>query len=90
MNQKIIIESLSMDLLRVALGLHRGSLKMAERFKQEAMNRHSELESLPIQPYIRKLIDHSKDILKNANKETAEDILMYSILFQNAARKYFV
>lgn len=89
MSQKIIIESLSMDLLRVALGLHRGSTQMAERFKNEAIKRQNELESQEVKPYLKKLLKSSKDVLKNANEKTAEDILMYSILFQNAARKYY-
>lgn len=38
-DQKIIIESLAMDLKRIAIGLHRGSLKMANRFKDEALKR---------------------------------------------------
>lgn len=89
MNQKIIVESLSMDLLRVALGLHRGSLSMAERFKAEALKREEELESADMQPYLRKLVNNSRDILKSADQDSAEDILMYSVLFQNFARKYY-
>ncbi|KKR50041.1 MAG: hypothetical protein UT87_C0021G0001, partial [Candidatus Levybacteria bacterium GW2011_GWC1_40_19] len=36
---KIAIESLSMDLLRVALGYHRGSNKMTKNFLREAKKR---------------------------------------------------
>lgn len=85
MNQKILVESLSMDLLRVALGLHRGSLKMAQRFKEEALKRQNELNSLLISPYLKRLLSNSKKAL-GANKE--EDVLMYSVLFQNFASKF--
>ncbi|MDO8570329.1 MAG: hypothetical protein Q7R97_01980 [Candidatus Daviesbacteria bacterium] len=42
--QKLIVESLAMDLKRVALGLYRGSNIMADRFKEEALKRSQELE----------------------------------------------
>lgn len=87
-SQKIIIESLSMDLLRIALGLHRGSTQMANRFKEEALKRQCELEKQNPNPYIKKLLAHSKIALKSNDPTLAEDILMYSILFQNFARKY--
>ena len=41
-DQKTIIESLAMDLKRVALGLHKGSNAMANRFKEEAQKRESD------------------------------------------------
>ncbi len=89
-NQKIIIESLAMDLLRVALGLHRGSFNMAKRFQEEALKREDELEGLPLSPNLKNLIDKSKPALETANQENSEDLLMYSVLFQNYARKYFI
>lgn len=89
MNQKVIIESLSMDLLRVALGLHRGSFKMAERFKEEALKRQNEFDLQSTPSYLKKLLLKSKDILEKDNPENAEDFLMYSVLFQNAARKFY-
>lgn len=89
MNQKIIIESLSMDLLRVALGLQRGSFKMAKRFKEEALKRQNELDLQSMPPYLKKLLLKSKDVLEKDNYENAEDFLMYSVLFQNAARKFY-
>lgn len=86
MNQKIIIESLSMDLLRVALGLHRGSFKMAEKFKEEALKRGAELESLSLGAYTKKLLQRAKEGLSKFNDKSAEDLLMYSILFRNFAQ----
>lgn len=89
MSQKIIIESLSMDLLRVALGLHRGSFKMAERFKEEALKRQNELDLQFAPSYLKKILLDSKNMLEKNDPDDAENFLMYSVLFQNAARKYY-
>lgn len=88
MNQKLIIESLAMDLKRVALGLHRGSYIMANRFKEEALKRESEIDK-DKQPdsYLKKLLERTKQVLLNQDPDSAEDILMYSTLFQNFALK---
>lgn len=87
MNQKILIESLAMDLKRVALGLHRGSFKMAQRFKEEALKREKELEQQRINSYLQILLKNSKKIFLSNDKRVAEDALMFSILFQNFAQK---
>lgn len=89
MRQGIIIESLAMDLLRVALGLHRGSFAMAERFKKEAINRQKELEQQKTGTYLKKLLKKTMETLEKAEKNNAEDLLMYSILFQNFAQKNY-
>ena len=86
-NQKIIIESLAMDLKRVALGLRRGSFKMAERFKEEALKRSRELENQNLNSYLKKLLQGTKEALRSDKKRMAEDALMYSTLFQNFALK---
>lgn len=85
--QRIIIESLAMDLKRVAIGLQRGSTKMADRFKEEALKREAELEVQSLSPYLAKLVVKSKEVLLNGKERTAEDALMYSTLFQNLAQK---
>lgn len=87
MDQKIIISSLALDLRRVAQGLHRGSLASATRFKQEALNRGQELENLVDDKYLRKLWSNTKKSLEENSDRAAEDILMYSTLFQNFAVK---
>ena len=56
MNNKIIIESLSMDLLRVALGYHKGSVKMASRFAEEAGKRVEEIDQSTVKPYFLKIL----------------------------------
>lgn len=89
MNNKIAIESLSMDLLRVANGLHRGSNKMAGRFSEEALKRCMEIKNSELKPYFSKILTNIILCLSSHPKErTAEDALMYSILCRNYARKY--
>lgn len=82
-NQRIIIESLAMDLKRIALGLHRGSFAMAKRFKEEALKREAELERQKPDQYLKILLRGSKKALQNEDGRVAEDALMYSTLFQN-------
>lgn len=86
MNNKIALSSLAMDLRRVALGYHRGSVKMAERFLNEALMREAEIDKAKIKPYLQELLTKVKDLQAIADEQKkAEDALMYSILFQNAA-----
>lgn len=82
-DQKVIIESLAMDLKRVALGSHRGSHKMAGRFQAEALKRINELEQETTDIYLKKLIKNSRQALLTTDARLADDALMYSILFQN-------
>ena len=86
-SQQIIIASLAMDLLRMALGLHRGSLSMASRFRQEALKRQQELESQRVDHRIKKLLTNVKAVLNSNNERVVEDALIYSVLFQNLARQ---
>jgi hypothetical protein len=59
---------------------------MAERFTQEALNRKKEIDLKTVPPYIGKLLDKMEKALASENVERkAEDALMYSTLFQNAA-----
>lgn len=90
MKNKIAIESLSMDLLRVALGYHRDSEKMAKRFSVEAIKRCSEIEKTEVEPYFAKVLDKIKDMFENVDgSRIAEDALMYSIICKNYANKFF-
>ncbi len=89
LSQKIIIESLAMDLKRVALGLHRGSINMANRFRVEAFKRAAELESLEPNAYLKKLLAYMKKMIIGKSDRVAEDALMLSTLFQNFAIKNF-
>lgn len=85
--EKMIIASLAMDLKRVALGLHRGSVNMANRFKQEALQRMEELASTHRDDYLDTLLVKTKAALTRNDERVAEDALMYSTLFQNFSQK---
>lgn len=78
--------ALALDLRRVAQGYYRGSEAMALRFAQEAQKRKKELQNTDIKAYLLKLLSGMDGMLKQKDhKKLAEDALMYSILFQNAA-----
>lgn len=89
MNNKIILESLSMDLLRVAKGLYRGSDRMAERFLEEALLRKNEVKQNEVKPYLKKILVAMEKSLKSSDKEKkAEDALMYSTLIRNYSQAF--
>ena len=83
---QIALSSLAMDLKRVALGYHRGSTAMGERFLSEALKRKTEVDIISVKPYIKKLLEKIELLVNEKDKQKlAEDALMYSTLFQNAA-----
>ena len=83
---KIVFGSIAMDLKRVAMGYYRGSNKTAERFLQEALSRRSDVERDKLTPYLKKLLVKIEALSdENDGQKKAEDALMYSTLFQNAA-----
>lgn len=78
-----------MDLLRVALGYHRGSIKMAKRFSEESLKRVNEINTSEIKPYFAKILSSIKISLVHVDeKRIAEDALMYSTLCKNYAKKF--
>ncbi len=86
MNNKVALSSLAMDLKRVALGYWRGGDVMAQRFAKEALSRSEEINLRQEKPYVRRLLKNLNAVLSQKDrKNLAEDALMYSILFQNAA-----
>lgn len=89
MNKTFVsLSSISMDLERVAMGYQRSSFKMADRFLQEAIKRKKEVDLAIVNPHIKNLLNSLDNIKKEKDKQkVAEDALMYSILFQNAAIK---
>ncbi len=90
MNTKRALESLSMDLKRVALGYNRGSENMAKRFSEEAVKRKNEIDPKTIKPYLKRLLDRMEQFLQQDNKKkAAEDSLMLSTLFQNYTQTFF-
>ncbi len=87
-NNKIAMESLVMDLMRVAIGYHRNSVTMASRFLDEALKRKNEINPSLEKPYIQKILSKI-DTLKNYDKEKlAEYALTYSIILQNYTKMY--
>ena len=89
MSNKVILESLSMDLLRVAKGLYRGSDKMAERFLEEALKRKSEVQQNELKPYFQKILIDMEKSLKCSDKEKKfEDALMYSTRIRNYSQAF--
>lgn len=90
MNNKIAIESLSMDLKRIAIGFHRGSDSMAIRFIEEALKRKAEVDTEKVKPYLKVLLDKMAKSFEHTDRQKiAEDALMYSTLLQNYSLKNF-
>lgn len=88
MNTNQILGALALDLRRVAQGYYRGSETMAARFAEEAKARKEELRNTDLKPYLRKLLSKLDNMFSEKDhKKLAEDALMYSVLFQNAAIK---
>ena len=87
MKNKIILESLASDLKRVALGLNRGSVSMAQRFSKEALMRKNEVDVNKVQPYMKLILSKMEQSIESEeNDKRAEDCLMYSTLIQNYTR----
>lgn len=82
---KLILSSLAMDLKRAALGYYRKSYKMADRFLEEAMKRKEEINLAKVKPSIKRLLESLDKMVLENNEAKAENALMYSTLFQNAA-----
>ena len=85
MKNKQILGALAMDLKRAALGYFRGSNLMAERFFEEALKRKNEIDIDELKPYLINYLNKIENVKKEDNGKAAEDALMYSTLFQNAA-----
>jgi hypothetical protein len=89
MTNKLIIESLAMDLRRVAQCYYRGSNSVGYRFSQEALKRASEVNMNEVKPYIKTLLlNLDSDLNQYSTNSIAEASLLASTLFQNYARTY--
>jgi hypothetical protein len=58
---------------------------MAERFFEEALKRKNEIDTKELKPYLIKYLNKVENVKKEKNDRAAEDALLYSTLFQNAA-----
>ncbi len=58
MNNKLILESLVMDLKRVAIGHQRKSFRMADRFLEEAIKRKEEVDRTKVKTYLHSILDN--------------------------------
>ena len=88
MNNKILLESMALDLKRVALGAHSHSIKMAERFLQEVFKRNKQLDRHSLSRPLIKILTKMPEQLENTNAERlADDALMYSTLLFSFSKK---
>lgn len=84
----IALSSLALDLRRVAIGYNRGSIIMANRFFEEALKRKDEINTKNLKPYLVTLLSKLDSIKAQKDQQKiAEDTLLLSILFQNAATR---
>jgi len=84
MDNKQILGALALDLKRVALGLHRKSFGMADKFLSEAMKRKEEVDTTLLAPYMCTILDQVSVLRTEKDTEqTAENALMYSTRIQN-------
>jgi hypothetical protein len=85
MSNAQILGALALDLKRVALGYFRDSNAMAEKFFTEALKRKAELDTGSLKPYLLKFLIKLETLDKNKKDTRAENALLYSTIFQNAA-----
>lgn len=82
-----ILSSLALDLKRIALGLHKKSYVMAEKFTQEALQRKKTNIS-KLKPYMQKVLVDLEHTLRSVDvDQKAESAFMYSTLIQNYVLK---
>ena len=85
MKNNQILGALALDLKRVAIGYFRGSNIMADRFYEEALKRREELDRKNLKPYLVNILNKLDNLRKQEKLRAAEDALLYSTIFQNAA-----
>lgn len=89
MSTKHLMSAAAMDLKRMAIGYHRGSIQMGDLFYGEARKCIGQLEYSSLKPYMQKKIDEILELSHEADKnKKAELALMYSTIVQNYCLKY--
>jgi hypothetical protein len=88
MNNKILLESMALDLKRVALGSHSHSTRMAERFLQEVFKRSEMLDKSTLSNPLKMVLNNMTKQLKLENiHRLPDDALMYSTLLISFSKK---
>ena len=88
MNNKVLLESMALDLKRVALGSHSHSTKMTERFLQEVFKRSEMLDTTSLSSSLKKILSNMASQLKMEDTQRlADDALMYSTLLISFSKK---
>lgn len=81
---KVILESLTSDLKRVALGLHRNSNTMATRFAKEALSRKSELNLSILPQYIKSLLEKLESSVTDPDSALTSSTLIQNYITHRA------
>lgn len=86
MNNKLALESLVMDLKRVAMSLYNNSEKTANIFIAESLKRNEEIDKSKNPEYINNILLKLPGCFKLKDQmDLAEKALTYSIIIQNYA-----
>jgi hypothetical protein len=87
MNNKFILQAMALDLKRVAIGYHSGSIIMADRFLQEVITRKSQLDMSSLSHGLQKVLE-KVDLLDSEQNHTkrAEDALTFSTIFLSLSK----
>ena len=88
MNNKILLESMALDLKRVALGAHSKSYKMADRFLQEVLKRNDLLDTRNFPKSLKKVLKLMvKQLRLHDTNRLADDALLYSTILISFSKK---
>lgn len=88
MTNKMLIGALAEDLYRVAIGLYKGSDKMAHVFTDEVLKRREVINVDSVKPYVQTLLQRLPHLLSQEDKtKKSEDALMVSVILRNYAQK---
>lgn len=83
MDNNQLLAALSMDLKRMALGIHNKSYAVSDRFFAEAIKRKNEVDHNTLLPYMKKLLEEISTLGEMDMDHRADNALMYSTRIQN-------
>lgn len=87
MNNKQLLQAISLDLKRAAIGFHSNSQKMAERFLQESIKRIERIDTSALPQTLRKTILTASQKLSTPTATTDEDALTYSTILLSFSKQ---